>query len=226
MHLRAHIATLLALGLVMGAALHAEEPAKRAPANVMSFHGAAWLERPERVEEEQPDEVIAVMDLSPGDTVADIGCGSGFFARRIAKVVAPEGTVYGVDIQPEMLDFLRDHCEDEGIENVVPVLGDEVDPKLEPRSIDWMILADVYHEFQQPEPMLAAMRAALKEDGRVALLEYRLLGKSAQHIKADHRMSVKQVLAEWQAAGFELEDLLEFLPSQHLFIFKKRADCK
>lgn len=198
--------------------------AGREPAQVMSFRGAPWLEREGREEEERPDEVIAVMDLKNGDVVCDLGVGSGFFARRMAKKVAPDGKIYGVDIQPEMLEILKDLCEKEGIENVVPVLGEAARTTLEPKSCDWILLVDVYHEFQEPEPMLADMFSILKDDGRVALLEYRLDGETAAHIKLDHRMSVAQVLAEWNPAGFELVDLKEFLPAQHFFIFKKDPD--
>lgn len=197
---------------------------KREPAPVMSYHGAEWLERPSRVEEERPDEVIAAMGLKDGDVAVDMGCGTGFFARRMAKAVAPTGKVYAVDIQPEFLEMLKDFCEEEGISNVVPVLGDEDDPKLPKGGVDWILLVDVYHEFQEPEPMLAKMFESLKSDGKIALVEYRLLGGTAEHIKVEHRMSVQQVLAEWNPAGFELIDLQEFLPSQHLFIFQKDPD--
>jgi predicted methyltransferase len=197
---------------------------KREPAPVMSYHGAEWLERPSRVEEERPDEVIAAMGLKDGDVAVDMGCGTGFFARRMAKAVAPTGKVYGVEIQPEFLEMLKDFCEEEGISNVVPVLGDEDDPKLPKGGIDWILLVDVYHEFQEPEPMLAKMLESLKPDGKIALVEYRLLGDTAEHIKVEHRMSVQQVLSEWNPAGFELIDLQEFLPSQHLFIFQKDPD--
>jgi ubiquinone/menaquinone biosynthesis C-methylase UbiE len=192
----------------------------------MSYLGAEWLERPERVEEERPDEVVAAMELEDGDIVADIGVGSGFFARRIAKKVAPSGKVYGVDIQPEFLEILKELCAKDGVENVVPVLGEVDDPLLPKGAIDWILLVDVYHEFQDPVPMLAKMRECLKDDGQVALVEYRLDGDTAAHIKLDHRMSVKQVLAEWNAAGFELTDLREFLPSQHFFVFRKDPDRK
>lgn len=185
--------------------------AERAPAPVMSFHGADWLERPERDAEERPEEVIAAMGLKAGDVVADIGCGSGYFTRRFAKAVGETGKVYGVDIQQEFLDLMAARCTQEKIDNVVPVLGTETDPLLPEGGCDWIFLADVYHEFQQPKPMLAAMLKALKPGGRVCLVEYRLLGDTAKHILEAHRMSVKQVLAEWQPAGFELVDLLDFL---------------
>lgn len=197
---------------------------KREPAPVMSYRGAPWLERETRNKEEQPFKVIATMKLEKGDVVADIGVGTGYYARKIARAVGEEGTVYGVDIQPEMLDLLVQYCEAQGLENVKPVLGDVDDPKLPEGEIDWMILADVYHEFAQPEKMLAKMRAALKSDGKICLLEYRLKGETARHIKIEHRMSEEQVMAEWIPAGFELLEQHEFLPSQHLFIFGKSEE--
>lgn len=199
----------------------ADDPPKREPAHVMSFRGAPWLERDTRDKEEQPYKVIGAMKLKEGDVVADIGVGSGYYARKISRLVGEKGRVYGVDIQPEMLDILMENCEKEGIENIRPVLGEFNDPKLEKGTIDWMILADVYHEFSNPEAMLAKMLEALKPTGKICLLEYRLNGETARHIKTEHRMSVEQVKAEWLPAGFELLELEEFLPSQHLFIFGK-----
>ncbi len=197
---------------------------QREPARTMSYRGAPWLERVERAAEESPDDVIDAMQLQPGDVVADIGVGSGYFARRIAERVGPEGKVYGVDIQPEMLQILEESLEKEGITNVEPVLGGADDPNLPTGVIDWILLVDVYHEFSEPEGMLARMRDSLAPGGRVALLEYRLEDETGDHIYADHRMSVRQVLVEWQAAGYELAELYEFLPSQHMFILRNAAD--
>ena len=78
----------------------------RTPAPVMSYRGAPWLERPSRDQEEQPYRVLEAMELKPGDVVADIGCGTGYYARKIAPLVGPEGKAYGVDSQPEMLDMM------------------------------------------------------------------------------------------------------------------------
>lgn len=197
---------------------------QRRPAPVMGYQGADWLEREGREAEQRPAEVIRTMGLKPGDVVADVGCGTGYFARRMAKAVAPGGRVYAVDIQKEMLDLLRARLEQEGIENVVPLLGEAEDPRLAPASLDWILLVDVYHEFQQPKPMLAHMRAALKPGGRIALIEYRQEGDSALHIRPEHRMSVAQVLEEWLPAGYRLVKRHEFLPVQHFFVFEKAGD--
>ena len=196
----------------------------RVPAEPMSYRGARWLEREDRYQEERPDLVLEAMELEPGDVVADVGTGSGFYARQMAPQVMPGGRVYAVDIQPEMLQLLSELVEEEGVTGVVPVLSEPDDPKLPEGELDWILLADVYHEIAEPEPVLDKMRRALAPGGRVALLEYRVEDGSGDHIKADHVMSVRQVLAEWRPAGFELVELHEFLPTQHLFVFGAGAN--
>ena len=192
----------------------------RVPAEYMSFRGAQWLERDERVAEERPEAVLDAMALEPGDVVADVGCGSGFYARRMARRVQPGGTVYCEDIQPEMLEIMQQLADAEDVSGIESVLGTFTDPMLPEGEIDWIIIADVYHEMSNPEPMLAGIRESLSPGGRVALLEYRVEDGTGDQIKADHTMSVRQVLREWKAAGFELVELHNFLPGQHLFFFR------
>ena len=219
---RPFVAPLLAL--VLASSALGRQAAERRPAPVMGFQGADWLEREGREEEQRPAEVIKTMGLKDGDLVADLGCGTGFFARRMARAVAPSGRVYAVDIQPEMLERMKGLLEKEGTSNVVPVLGEADDPKLPRGGLDWILLVDVYHELQQPRAMLARMREALKPSGRIALIEYRLEGTTAAHIRPEHRMSPEQVLAEWTPAGYRLLARHEFLPTQHFFVFEKAAD--
>jgi ubiquinone/menaquinone biosynthesis C-methylase UbiE len=187
----------------------------------MGVGGADWLERPGRDEEQKPDDIIRTMALKKGDVVADLGAGTGYFTRRLARAVASSGVVYAVDIQPEMLSLLKDNMAKAGVRNVVPVLGEVDDPKLPRASLDWVLLVDVYHELQQPKATLAKVREALKPGGRVALVEYRLEGLTALHVREEHRMSTKQVLSEWEPAGFRLVKLYEFLPVQHFFVFER-----
>ena len=199
---------------------------ERTPAGVFGEEHWQWLERAGREETEKPEVVIGAMNLKDGDVVAEIGAGTGFFSRRLARAVAPTGKIYANDIQPGMLDKLREFAGKEGITNIVPVLGTETDLKLPAGQMDWVLLVDVYHEFQKPEEMLAAIRKALKPNGRVALVEYRLEGDSASHISLPHRMSVEQVLAEWEPAGFTLVETVETLPAQHLFLFSLRRGAR
>jgi SAM-dependent methyltransferase len=214
---------VLAVQPLLGQDLGLELP-DRAPAPVMSYRGADWLERPERVAEEMPEEMLAALGLEDGDVVVDLGAGSGFYTRRMARLVAPTGRVLAVDIQPEMLEILGRNVAEDGLTNVVTVLSTAEDPGLPEGTVDWMLLVDVYHEFADPVTMLARMRDALKPEGRVALVEYRVEDGTGDHILAAHRMSVRQVMSEWVPAGFELVELREFLPGQHLFIFGKSSE--
>lgn len=191
-------------------------PAQRKPAGVVSPAAAKWLERPTREAEERPQIVLAAMNLENGDVIADVGAGSGFYSRRLARAVAPDGVVYANDIQPGMLDALRANAARQRITNIIPVLGTVNDPKLPKATFDWVLLVDVYHEFQQPRPMLAAIRTCLKPGGRVALVEYR---ETTTQIRPEHRMSKEQVLAEWLPAGFRVEKIVEAMPMHRLYIF-------
>ena len=122
--------------------------------HVMGHRGAKWLERPEREREEGTTEMINCLKLKPGNNVADIGVGTGYIAWRMAKKIGPEGTVYGVDIQPEMLEHLAQNMAKRGLKNVKGVMGTIKDPKLPPNSIDLVIMVDVYHEFSFPYEMM------------------------------------------------------------------------
>ena len=141
-----------------------------------------------------------------------------------AACAARRVRIYCVDIQPEMLEIMQQLADEENVTGIEPVLSTPTDPRLAAGAIDWIIIADVYHEMSDPEPMLDRMRESLSPGGQIALLEYRVEDGTGDHVKADHTMSVRQVLSEWQAAGFELVRLHDFLPGQHLFFFRGTAD--
>lgn len=189
-------------------------------APVMSWRGADWLERATRVAEEDPAALLRELAIEPGATVVDFGCGSGYYARRLARLVGAAGRVSCSDLQPEMLRIAEQLAAQEGLTNVSFSLAAADDPKLPPASADLILLVDVYHELAHPAAVLAGLRRALRPNGRVALVEFRLEGESAAHILPEHRMSVEQVLAEWLPAGFVLDRQVDTLPTQHLFFFR------
>ena len=191
-------------------------------ARVMSHRGAAWLERADREVEERPDLLVASLDLQPDDVVADIGAGTGYFAYRLAPRV-PQGRVLAVDIQPEMLRILEQRSLEEGVDNVVPVLGTEQNPGLRPTSVDLTLIVDAYHEFSHPQEMLAAIYRATKPGGQLVLVEYRAEDPDVP-IKALHKMSEAQTRLEAEAAGFELRENLDVLPQQHILVFERPAE--
>src|SRR6266566_5135440 len=135
---------------------------RREIAQVMGHQGANWLERPEREQEERSDLLLAALKLKSGDAVADIGAGTGYYTRRLARLVGNRGVVYAVDIQPEMLDLLTNKMAELRIRNVKPILGTITDPKLPRASVDLALMVDVYHEFDFPYEMAQAICKGLK----------------------------------------------------------------
>jgi ubiquinone/menaquinone biosynthesis C-methylase UbiE len=222
----AAVCTLIALaGSLLAAAQQAASPgvhpiSGRRYAQTMSYLGADWLDRAERVEEEEPDIALDALKLAPGSTVADVGAGSGYMTVRMARRVGPTGKVYANDIQPQMLGLLRQRLDREKIGNVELVLGTYDDPKLPADTIDLILMVDVYHEFSQPQQMLRHMRSSLKPGGRLVLLEYRKEDPSIP-IRPDHKMSVAEAKMEVEAEGFTLTTVDERLPRQHILVFTK-----
>ena len=187
---------------------------------VMGHQGAEWLERPEREREEMPTKLFELLKLSEGDVVADIGVGTGYIARRISPKIGDTGTIYGVDIQQEMLNLLDEKMAEVGITNVKGILGTITDPKLPPESVDLVIMVDVYHEFSHPYEMMQNICRGLKTGGRVAFVEYRAEDPKVP-IKRLHKMSELQVIKEATPHPLVWVETLDDLPWQHVIIFEK-----
>ena len=192
----------------------------RRVAQTMHYLGAEWLIRNEREREERCSLMLANLGIRKGMTICDMGCGNGFHSLAMAKMTGKNGLVLGVDVQPEMLGFLRERMESDGIENVVPILGSFHNPHLPPNTVDLVLMVDVYHEFSHPKEMLASIRKSLKPDGLVVLVEYREEDPRVP-IKPLHKMSKKQVNKELNANGFSLVKEFDKLPWQHMMFFGK-----
>src|SRR5271168_1867518 len=215
----------LVLALAMGSLLlgQGQHPVTgRQIAGVMGVQGADWLNRPEREKEENPEGALDALAIRPGMVVADVGAGTGYMSLRMAKRVGPTGKVYANDLQPEMLRRLRENAAKAGITNVETVQGEEADPKLPPGQLDLVLLVDVYHEFSRPREMIDKIRASLKPDGRLVLLEYRKEDPSVP-IREEHKMTVAGVKAELEPQGFVMSQVIETLPRQHILILTKAA---
>lgn len=186
---------------------------------VMGHQAAGWLERDQRTHEEMPDEVVANMGLRATDVVADIGAGTGYFSFRMAALL-PQGKVLATDIQPEMLAIMEQRKAELGVSNVETLLGRIDDPGLSPDSIDVALLVDAYHEFSHPWEMMNGIVEALKPGGRLVLIEYRGEDDTVP-IRPLHKMTEEQVVLEMSVFGLMLENNLDFLPWQHMLIFRK-----
>ncbi|HEY7119366.1 MAG TPA: class I SAM-dependent methyltransferase [Tepidisphaeraceae bacterium] len=194
-------------------------------AQTMHFAGAPWLTRESREREEEPAKLMKALKLKPGMTVCDLGCGNGFYTLKLAKEVAPDGTVLAEDIQNEMLDLLRRRMDKEKVSNVQPILGSVIDPKLPEGKVDLVLLVDVYHEMDHPVEMLANIRKSLSPKGRLVLVEFRAEDPDVP-IKPLHKMSKPQITRELTANGYKLADQYDDLPWQHVMFFERDNDWK
>lgn len=184
----------------------------------MSYRGAAWLDRANRDETQKPEHVLDVMDVHAGQTVADIGCGSGYFSVHLAKRVGNSGKVFATDLQPEMLALLDKKVKAAHLANVTPILATESDAKLPPSSIDIALFVDVYHELTHPLVTMAQVKAALHPGGKVVLVEYRAEDPKVD-IKPEHKTTLTQLKTELTAEGFTFVSSDESLPEQRIVTF-------
>ncbi|CEJ43582.1 SAM-dependent methyltransferase (Unc haracterized protein) [Umezakia ovalisporum] len=188
-------------------------------AKVMGHTGAGWLERPSREVEEQPSKIVSALNLKPDDVVADIGAGTGYLSFRIAPLLT-DGKVLAVDIQPEMLEFVKFFKQEKNIFNVEPILATLTNPNLPSASVDLALMVDTYHELEYPQELMQGIVKALKPGGKVVLVEYR--GENPLiMIKPLHKMTQKQVRKEMATVGLVWRETKNLLPQQHLMIFEK-----
>ncbi len=188
-------------------------------AHVMSHYGIEWLERKEREMEENTTQLLKNLAVQPGTVIADIGAGSGYHSTLLSKMVG-NGKVYAVDVEREMIAYLKDRIKLEGYKNIIPVLSTEQKVSLPANSIDVMLLVDVYHEFSFPYEMTLSMLEALKPGGKLVLVEFRAEDPNVP-IKTIHKMSEQQAVKEFKASGFLFEKNIGNLPWQHCLIFRK-----
>ena len=186
---------------------------------VMGHLGAGWLERNSREAEERTDLLLDFLESLPGETVADIGAGTGFFSLPLAQR-KPSGRILAVDIQMEMLTLIARKADALGIDNVDLIQGTVVDPMLPADSVDVVYIVDAYHEFSHPREMMLGIVEGLRDGGRVVLVEYR--GEDPQiPIKPLHKMTQKQAILELESAGLRWDKTEDFLPQQHVMVFTK-----
>ena len=173
---------------------------------------------PKRDAWQKPHEVIRALKLKPDAAVADLGAGTGYFAARLANML-PRGTVYAVDIEPDMVRYLGERAKREKLANLEPVAGTPGDARL-PAKVDLVLLVDVYHHIDGRERYFRALAASLRPGGRVAVIDFRLDSPSGPPKSA--RIAPERVKAELAKAGYALAEEHGFLPRQYFLVFRPR----
>ena len=185
---------------------------------------AAGLGDPARDERQKPGELIRAMGLQPGMTVADVGTGIGYMLPFLSRRVGADGHVIAEDIFDDFLASAKQRAENLKLSNVTFVKGTETDPKLPAAAVDIVLSLDVYHHFDYPEKMLAAIHQSLKPDGKLVVVEYYKRqeampgGRALTHIRLD----MPDVIKEIEANHFHLLAEKEHIPdSQYMLILRK-----
>ena len=175
------------------------------------------LENPGRVERLKPDQVIGLLKLKQGDVIADVGAGSGVFTRRFAQAVGPEGKVYAVDIDKELLNYNRERIEEANLKNVEFVLGEYDDPKLSPGTVDLAFICDALHHIEHRQVYLSRLRSCLKKNGRLAIIDYKTNWPPGHEPLA---FSIEDLLAWTGKAGFKKVGDFDLISDALFFVFE------
>ena len=166
---------------------------------------------------QHPEKVIAALRLQPGDTVADLGSGGGYFTFRLAKAVTPTGKIYAVDTDPDMIDLIGERAKKETPSQVEPILAKPDDPMLPATGVDMVFSCNTYHHIDNRVTYFANLHKYLHSGGKVAIID--LNGHAWPEGWLGHYTSSESIKKEMDQAGYILQQELDFLDRQSFLIF-------
>lgn len=215
--------SVIALLLLGAGTAVAQDPKPRSESEMHRMHQdskayIAMLEDPARDAYQKPHEVVMALDLKPGEVVADIGAGSGYFALRLAAHVGDAGKVYAVDVAPDMIVHLNRRLRDAGVKNVQTLLAAPDDPLLPDASVDRFFFCDVWHHVEDQAKYLGLMKKMLKPGGQVVMIDF---DKKETKVGPPMGMRIARadLVKQMEAAGFRLAKEHTFLPYQYFLVF-------
>ena len=213
--------------LLLAVPAAAQDPTPRSHEEMHRLHHdpkayIAMLEDPKRDEYQKPHEVLMALDLKPGETIADIGSGSGYFSLRFAAHVGEEGRVFAVDIDPEMVRHLNRRVRDAGVRNVQTVLAEPNDPLLPDGSVDRFVVVDTWHHIEDQRGYLALMKKILKPGGQIVMIDFQ---KRELPFGPPLAMKIarEDLVRQMEGNGFHLVKEHTFLPYQYFLVFEARG---
>jgi SAM-dependent methyltransferase len=176
---------------------------------------AKKFDDPSRDAWQKPEQILDALNLGPTARVADLGAGTGYFSVRIAKRL-PEGKVFAIDIEPEMLRYLSERARREHLSTVIPVVANEETPNI-PEPVDLILVVDTYHHIDDRIAYFNRLRKSLNPGGRLAIVDFKM--ESPEGPPPEHRVSAEKVTEELKAAGYSLVAAPSFLPRQYFLVF-------
>ena len=206
---------LLLPALAAGQAVPTEHAAEHLHGDPRAYKAA--LDDPARDAWQKPHEVVSALDLAQGDTVADIGAGTGYFSLRFARHVGPSGKVYAVDLSPDMVAELKTRAAAAGLGNVVPVQAGATDPRLPAGEVDVVFFCNVWHHIEARGEYLATLKPSLSAGGRLVIVDFHK--DAPMGPPASMKLTREEVVAELESAGFALRQEHTFLPHQYFLVF-------
>lgn len=187
------------------------------------FNDAArWsqvFDAPARDAWQQPEEVIRRLALAPDAQVADVGAGTGYFSVRLARAV-PQGRVWAVDLEEDMVRFLDERAQREGLANLRGVLATPADARI-PEPVDVILVVDTHHHIEHRPDYYRALRSSLRPNGRVVIIDF--TRESPEGPPAEFRLTPAQVDAEMSEAGYSRDGEVVSLPRQYMLTYRPRA---
>jgi ubiquinone/menaquinone biosynthesis C-methylase UbiE len=182
---------------------------------------AKWVgvfDDPGRDAWQKPEAVLHAIGVKPGMTVADLGAGTGYFSVHLAKAVGSQGRVLAIDVEPKLVDYMKERAAKAHLAQLVPVLAPTDDPKLPERGVDLVLIVDTWHHIDDRLHYLAKLAAGLKKDGRVAVVDFKK-GDFPVGPPDAHKLTADAVAAEFVAGGWKLAKQWDELPYQYVLVF-------
>jgi ubiquinone/menaquinone biosynthesis C-methylase UbiE len=177
------------------------------------------IEFSDRDEWQKPDEVVKSLNLKPGDVIADIGAGDGYFTKRFARAVSPGGQALGLEISSSKVEYMRKDAERSGLTSYKALLIDSDDPGLKPGSVDVVFMCNTYHHLSNRVKYLKRLSKSLKKNGRIVIVDFYKKPMPVGPSSPDHKLAREVVLEEFQEAGYKFLDDKDFLPHQYYLEF-------
>jgi len=171
---------------------------------------------------QKPDAVIQALGVAPGMTVADLGAGTGYFSVHLAKAVGEKGRVLAIDVEPKLVDYMKERAEKAKLAQLVAVLAPVDDPKLPQRGVDLVLIVDTWHHIDDRLHYLEKLASGLKAGGRVAVVDFKK-GDFPVGPPDAHKLTADSVIAEFDSAGWSLAKQWDELPYQYALVFTPPA---